>query len=106
MWKPRVSDLLSLKSCVLSLGPGRREAVSRLSVSGTFHGGSGLDVAQICGHSGRMSNIVEGQAAHQGTVLEEKRKGLPDPTGSPQHGYFSIVLKRGTEKGLLIQNQY
>lgn len=68
MWKPRVSDLLSPKSCVLSLGPwstGEKESrVSRLSVSSTFHGGSGLDVAQVCGHSGRMSNIVEGQAAH------------------------------------------
>lgn len=72
----------------------------------TFYGRSGLDVAQVGSHSRRVSDIVEGQAAHQWAVLQKKRKRLPNSSGSPQHGYFSIVLERGTERGLWRRNQH
>lgn len=49
---------------------------------------SGLDVAQVGSHSRRVSDIVEGQAAHQWAVLQKKPKRLPNSSGSPQHGYF------------------
>ena len=46
--------------------------VHGVSEPSTFHGRSGLDVAQVGGHSGRVSNIIEGQAAHQWAVLQKK----------------------------------
>lgn len=66
-----------------SWSTGEEIKFSKVSVPSTFHSRSGLNVAQICGHSRCVSNIVEGQAAHQGAVLQEKRKGLPNSSRSP-----------------------
>lgn len=40
--------------------------------SSTFHVGPGLDVAEVGAHPGRVRDVVEGQAAHQGAVLQEE----------------------------------
>lgn len=40
---------------------------------------------------------MEGQAAQQRAVLQEKQRGLPSSSGSPEQGCLSIVLGGGAE---------
>ena len=67
-----------------------------LSSEVAFHHRSGLHVTPIGGHSGCMSDTVEGRAAHQGAVLQQKRKRLPCSSKPPAR-LFSTVLGRGAE---------
>jgi hypothetical protein len=38
----------------------------------------GLDMGEVCGHPGRVNNVVERQFCHGGIQLEQQRQRLPN----------------------------
>ena len=51
-----------------------------------------LDVAEVCRHAWSAHNVVEGEVADEGTLLEQERHGLAYSASSTQHCNLETML--------------